>query len=554
MRKVCFALLAIFVITYPSIAFCDGWVDPVDYTWTGGVWLTGGNHLGIDWGNSITTEVRAIAKAYDVQLLWSGGFGGCDGTSGWALFLKHRKSDGTYFWALYGHVQNAVSSLPINAGQKVAEIAQYDPCYRSSCGCCSPGCPHLHFGVWNAGGFPTTPYGYGTTRSWTNPVTFMSTYSPAATGFAVTYNSQNPNTLFWTKPGNIHNFWVKYTNTGTATWENTGSVDNNNYVELWSCNSGGSIVNSWFEPVGWTNRQRVTTCDESTVAPSGVATFSFQGEIPATSSQNVNVYFRPTHGGVVMENWGGMHFVIQVDANPPSIPSGVTASPSSNNANSFAFSWSASSDAHSGVNGYYWKVNSGSETFTTGLSVSAGAHATQSGTNTFYVRCKDDVGNYSSYATTTFSYDPTGCGPPMTSCGSVSAKWTNSGSPTAASNDDLILRLEQKTVNDWASASQDLTGLIEPDRSYRIGYWYKTSQPVILGWGMTESGELKEILKWPGTVLKNPTNDNEWHQFWSAPFEASEDDLMNYSKMILFLESGTIGEVEISNVALYLSK
>ena len=71
---------------------------------------------------------------------------------------------------------------------------------------------------------------------------------------------------------------------------------------------------------------------------------------------------------------------------------------------------------------------------------------------------------------------------------------------------------------------------------------------------MTESGELKEILKWPGTVLKNPTNDNEWHQFWSAPFEASEDDLMNYSKMILFLESGTVGEVEISNVALYLSK
>ena len=74
------------------------------------------------------------------------------------------------------------------------------------------------------------------------------------------------------------------------------------------------------------------------------------------------------------------------------------------------FSWGAVSDgAGSAVAGYYWKVDGGGETYTTGTSVTLSAQS--DGSHTFYIRAMDNAGNYGSYGSHYFQIDtiaPTG--------------------------------------------------------------------------------------------------------------------------------------------------
>jgi hypothetical protein len=157
------------------------WEQPVEFTWIGCDFMTPGRcveHLGFDWGNSIGTQVKAIAKGYDAALLYSDGFGGCYDVKGYLLLVKHRKSNGEFFWALYGHVKNAVTTLPIAKGQVIAELADYDPCIHSD-GCHSPGCPHLHFGIWDSPVQPSPPYGYDEVpRDFRDPIVFLASETP----------------------------------------------------------------------------------------------------------------------------------------------------------------------------------------------------------------------------------------------------------------------------------------------------------------------------------------------------------------------------------------
>lgn len=311
-------------------AVASGWVQPVQYNSVGCCQFMQGcgslcdDHLGIDWMvSSAGRPVYAMGTGYDVNYYSSAGsFGGC-GVDGGALWIKHRKSNGSYFWALYGHTKNPVytSLLPgqtIPAGMKVCEVANYDPCCPSG-----PNCPHLHFGIWDGTTYPSSNWGYGTQRSFTDPVAFMQNTSPSDPPYHCTWDSQNPSDIT-VQPGDIINIRVKYRNTGTQTWQNTGGVGVAQYVELWSCDANGAIVNSWFEPVNWIgcpstcNDQRVTTCDEAAVAPDGLATFTFQAKVPDDAPVgDVRVWFRPTHGGQVMDDWGGMNVFVHVRINPP---------------------------------------------------------------------------------------------------------------------------------------------------------------------------------------------------------------------------------------------
>jgi hypothetical protein len=92
------------------------------------------------------------------------------------------------------------------------------------------------------------------------------------------------------------------------------------------------------------------------------------------------------------------------------------------------FSWSAVSDAGSGVAGYYWKIGSGGvETWTTGTSVTLPAQP--DGSNGFYVRAVDNAGNSGGfYGVHSFQIDTT---PPS---GSITINggdyFTNSASVT----------------------------------------------------------------------------------------------------------------------------
>ncbi|MFO1488694.1 MAG: Ig-like domain-containing protein [Verrucomicrobiota bacterium] len=69
------------------------------------------------------------------------------------------------------------------------------------------------------------------------------------------------------------------------------------------------------------------------------------------------------------------------------------------------FSWTASTDSGTGVAGYEWKLDSGTYTSignTTSTDISAAA-----GSHTFYVRAKDNAGNYGSASSLAFTVDTT---------------------------------------------------------------------------------------------------------------------------------------------------
>lgn len=109
-------------------------------------------------------------------------------------------------------------------------------------------------------------------------------------------------------------------------------------------------------------------------------------------------------------------FIYKVDKNIPSNPSTVSANPPGYTAtNSFTFSWSGATDAESGISGYCYKTGEVgfTEVCTTETSVS-GITGYQTGANTFYVRAKDNAGNYSSdYATASYYYSSVAPGAPQ---------------------------------------------------------------------------------------------------------------------------------------------
>ncbi len=99
-------------------------------------------------------------------------------------------------------------------------------------------------------------------------------------------------------------------------------------------------------------------------------------------------------------------FIYKFDNEIPSNPTTITADPPGyTNTNSFTFTWNDGTDSASLVKEYCYKTGaSGSiDTCTTQASAS-GSLAYQTGTNTFYLRTKDNAGNYSSTYTTAAYY------------------------------------------------------------------------------------------------------------------------------------------------------
>ncbi len=140
------------------------------------------------------------------------------------------------------------------------------------------------------------------------------------------------------------------------------------------------------------------------------------------SEGNNIVYFRTwdNAGNISTTN---VTTVIKLNTTSPSSPQNVTATPSTNTTNSFAFSWAAPS-AFQGTAGnltYCYTVNTlpsantCSYTLAGVTSLPAGAYATQPGANTFYVVAKDEAGNinYATAASDTFTANTAAPGVPL---------------------------------------------------------------------------------------------------------------------------------------------
>ncbi|HEY5442727.1 MAG TPA: fibronectin type III domain-containing protein, partial [Candidatus Saccharimonadales bacterium] len=115
--------------------------------------------------------------------------------------------------------------------------------------------------------------------------------------------------------------------------------------------------------------------------------------------------------------------VIKINSTAPSSPQNLTATPSTNTTNSFAFSWLAPSTFTGSASNitYCYTVNvlptSSNCTFTTAgqTGLDAGAYATEPGDNTLYLVAKDEAGNinYATAASTTFTANTPAPGVPL---------------------------------------------------------------------------------------------------------------------------------------------
>jgi surface antigen len=341
------------------------------------------------------------------------------------------------------------------------------------------------------------------------------------------------NGVGWVHPGQILDLQAQFKNDAHEYWINSEDNSDRHNVELVSCNDVGDIVDSWFTQVGWIggSHQRVTTYDGlagTKINRTGTATFSFQAQVPTSAGTgNVRVWFRPTHGGLKMDEWGsnggGLNYYIQVDATQPN-PFTVTPNPQTNNVNSFSFSWTASGDGVSGLQGYYWSVNGGAETFTSSLSVPAGAYATTTGNNTFTVRAQDNAGN-SYTASAIFNLTSSPCPGreiphdpncvPSTTC-----------YPALAANQQTLPDL---TPEQWRDVGQPIGASLKPGVQYSIGFEYRTPATTDLKLGLGSANSATQL----GLVINNtnllPSASDEWRTFWSAPFTVTAEQLSSTS-------------------------
>lgn len=133
----------------------------------------GTNHLGKDYPAVVGDSVRAVADG-QVHLFNDSmpGFGGTKPSrKGPAIVVRHMKRDGTIFFALYGHVSSNFSQGDFVRGNQVIGTVEdylHGPEPKPD------HWPHLHFGIWDAeNDFPTRRLGYGTDRSFVDPVPFL---------------------------------------------------------------------------------------------------------------------------------------------------------------------------------------------------------------------------------------------------------------------------------------------------------------------------------------------------------------------------------------------
>lgn len=373
---------------------------------------------------------------------------------------------------------------------------------------------------------------------------------------------------FWTKPGDIKSYLARFRNTGTATWIDSGGVGTNNYVELRSVFQNGTPKNCWLEPVDWIgcpascNTQRVTSFDEGTVAPGQTATFTFQARTPnvPTDLDGEVVYFRPFHGADIgIDGWGEMNFLIYVDADAPQVPPNLSVNPSDcTSTNSFFFDWDASSDVGSGLDLYEWQINGSTPNSTTSTSVQVnGSQSVHPGTNVFYVRALDKVGNVSGMATVEFCFE-TDCNLSFNrddDGNSVPDGWTadphggssSSWPPGGIGSNSHYVRIVNADGDDWMIYTRTNCDQITPGQLYRIGFWYNTTSTAPFEWALFKSS-VSTGQRSLNALVSNPTADGQWHQFQSEPFTINSGDLSTYPKFGVKVPPGSVGTFNFDEV------
>ena len=95
---------------YPSNAIYDG----TYVGWLNWNWREQGHHLGVDFNHPRGAAVHAIADGKVVM------------SEGNYIRIRHQKSDGTYFTAIYGHIERSVrEGAAVKAGDVIGRVSDY---------------------------------------------------------------------------------------------------------------------------------------------------------------------------------------------------------------------------------------------------------------------------------------------------------------------------------------------------------------------------------------------------------------------------------------------
>ncbi|MEN9328302.1 MAG: hypothetical protein RI947_1110 [Candidatus Parcubacteria bacterium] len=219
---------------------------------------------------------------------------------------------------------------------------------------------------------------YADTTVPTNPIS-LSSYSTSTQSASITTNT-------WYNHASPYFSWPAADAVGGATDGATGSGISGYYVYFGTDSAADPQVSG------------VLQSTTSYTASSLVSGSTYYLLIKAVDNAN----------NVVTTSWSP--FIYKYDSEVPENPTTVVSNPSGySNTNDFAFSWSGATDSASLVSEYCYKTGAtgSSDTCTASTSVSS-VVAYQTGSNTFYVRAKDNAGNRAStYSTATYYYSST---------------------------------------------------------------------------------------------------------------------------------------------------
>lgn len=332
---------------------------------------------------------------------------------------------------------------------------------------------------WSSHGFqidtttPSTPNPDDGVEEWSNDNTPTFTWSPstdAESGVAGYYWKINGGSETWTtstsvappsQPDGSHAFYVKAK-------DNAGNIGDWGSHDFLIDTAAPSTPSPDDGVEGWSNDNTPTfTWSPSSDSHSGVAGYYWRVDsgsetwttptsvtLPPQLDGSHTFYVKAKDNAGNVGSWGSHGF--QIDTSVPSTPGPDDGVEGWSNGNMPTFTWSPSTDAGSGVAGYLWKVDSGSETWTTSTSVSLPSQS--DGSRTFYVKAKDNVGNVGSWGSHGFQIDTTPPNNPNIH--------SSSHSEEVWSNDDTI-------DVEWSDASDAPSGI------YGYSFEWSTSSSTV---------------------------------------------------------------------------
>jgi hypothetical protein len=206
-------------------------------------------------------------------------------------------------------------------------------------------------------------------------------------------------------------------------------------------------------------------------------------------------------------------FVYKPDTTNPSNPTTLNVTPPTwSNASSYDFTWSGASDANSGVASYCYKNGiAGAETCTASTSVT-GIAPYGTGELTFFIRTKDNAGNYSAdYAPITYKHTTT--------------------APTAPEN--LAVGPTASTVNEFSFTWEPPLLYSGPQSSLK--YYYSVNVPPTADNVQPSIGLSVSYLTASNYATQNGTN----RMYVIAKDEAGNIDYSNYAYVDFRVDTST---------------